>query len=144
MENQAVVAEPSTFIADFEEVIHFEDNNNDGEDDGSYSCLNIEVLHSSLHKEKDNAIVKKSYSCTLCSFSSQRVSHFNKHMALHSSGRQIYRCDHCNFSSLRLTHLRRHEATHSDKMLKCPSRSCNYTTDESKLLERHKRLKHQV
>ena len=137
--------EPSACIADFEELISFEDNS-DREDYESYSCLNIEVLeHSSLPKEIEDATMKKSYSCTLCSFSSQRESHFIKHTALHSSGQQIHHCNHCNFSSLRLTHLRRHEATHSDQIFKCSaSSSCNYSTDESKLLARHKRLKHKV
>lgn len=141
-ENQDVITEPSTSIADFEAIIDFDDNNES-------SCLNIEVLHSSPPKEKeDSATIEKSYSCTLCSFSSQRESHFIKHSALHSSGRPIYYCDHCNFSSLSLTHLKthlsRHQTTQSGKRLKCSSSNCNYSTNDSKLLKRHNRLKHTV
>ena len=112
----------------------------DEEDGESSDWLNIEVLHSKARKE--NATKAFKFSCSMCSFKSQRESHYQRHINLHKSISTIFRCDECNFSTLRFTHLRRHQVIHSEKTLKCPT--CNYSTDDSKLLARHQRLKHKV
>lgn len=103
-------------------------------------CLNIEVFHSKL---RDNTVKKDfKFSCSLCSFKSQRESHYDRHMNLHKTTSTIFRCDECSFSTLRFTHLRRHQVSHSTKTMMCST--CSYSTDDAKLLVRHKRLKHKV
>lgn len=123
---------------------HFEQGadtlENQEEDDDLDDCLNIEVIHS----EASDVIQRKKFkhSCSLCSFKSQRESHFLRHLALHDKSSTIYRCDQCTFSTLRFMHLRKHQVIHSAKTLSCSL--CNYTTDEPKLLSRHNRLRHKV
>ena len=125
------------------EVLSFENeapsavNNEENE-----SCLNIEVLHS---KSKEETKKKESkFSCSLCSFKSQRETHYQKHMNLHETTSAIFHCDKCNFSTLRFTHLRHHQITHSTKPTMCPTTTCSYSTDNAKLLIKHQRLKHKV
>lgn len=126
--------EPSNLSVSDNEVSEDESNRNNND------CLNIEVFHSKLGED----IVKKDFkfTCPLCSFRSQRESHYERHMNLHKTSSTIYRCDECNFSTLRFTHLRRHQVSHSAKTMMCES--CNYSTDDAKLLVRHVRLKHKV
>ena len=105
-------------------------------------CLNIEVLQSKSKEELKSKDFK--FSCSLCSFKSQRESHYQKHMKLHETTSTIFHCDKCNFSTLRFTHLRHHQIIHSSKQLMCPTVTCNYSTDNAKLLSKHQRLKHKV
>ena len=118
-----------------EQVERSEDDESEDED-----CINIEVFNSESGGETEKKNLK--FSCSMCSFQSQRKSHFMKHTALHQTMTTIYRCDECSFSTLRFTHLRRHQVTHSIKPLACSS--CSYSTDDSKLLARHTRLQHKV
>lgn len=103
-------------------------------------CLNIEVFHPEIPKDG----LKKPYkfSCLLCSFKTQRDSHYQRHLALHQKTDTIYRCSSCSYSTLRFIHLRRHQVIHSTQTLSCPS--CSYNTDDPKLLARHQRAKHKV
>ncbi|XP_076326002.1 uncharacterized protein LOC143233552 isoform X2 [Tachypleus tridentatus] len=80
------------------------------------------------------------YFCDVCSFKTKRMSHFNKHKAIHEKLKTLYKCNECSFTTLRLSHLRRHEIAHSSTIHKCSQ--CTYQTDELKLLLRHCRLRH--
>ncbi|KAK7069730.1 hypothetical protein SK128_014017, partial [Halocaridina rubra] len=86
--------------------------------------------------------VKYKFSCTICSYKSMRENHFVKHMKLHEKGLALYRCGECNFVSIRASHLRRHKMTHAIQVLKC--HLCTYTCDDTKLLLKHGRVKHQT
>lgn len=110
------------------------------QEDSSNECLNIEVLHPKFQEKTSEKLFK--FCCGLCSFKSQRESHYKRHLNLHETASTIYYCEDCNFSTLRFTHLRRHQVIHSAKAMMCPS--CDYSTDDAKLLVRHKRLKHKV
>lgn len=122
--------------------------NNESDCSISYESNNEDILHINLllHSENQENCEKKSskFSCKLCSFKTERESHYIKHVALHdpSVGSIVYNCDECSFSTLRFTHLRRHQVIHSSTALTCSS--CTYSTDDVKLLARHKRMKHKV
>ena len=112
------------------------------ENEENHNCLNIEVLQSKSKEETKTKDYK--FSCSLCSFKSQRESHYQKHMNLHVNTSTIFHCDKCNFSTLRFTHLRHHQVTHSTNPIMCPTITCNYSTDNAQLLSKHQRLKHKV
>ena len=144
-ENQRVISPTDSF---HENDSNSKDNNDYNEEIEQLSgdeesenedIINIEVFHSESRSKADKSL---KFSCSMCSFQSQRKSHFLKHTALHQTMTTIYRCEECSFSTLRFTHLRRHQVTHSIKPLACSS--CSYSTDDSKLLARHTRLQHKV
>ena len=119
-------------------VIEEDTSESDEEQNENEDCLNIEVLHSENRTPGQNV----KFTCNLCSFKSQRESHYIKHMALHETKSTIHCCEHCSFSTCSITRLRRHQVTHSSNTLTCSS--CNYSTDDPKLLARHQRVKHKV
>ncbi len=125
-----------------ESLLENEISSDFNDDEGSGSCLNIEVLRSKSKQETKKKEFK--FSCSLCSFKSQRESHYQKHMNLHETTSTIFHCDKCNFSTLRFTHLRHHQIIHSTKPTMCPTVACTYSTDNAKLLIKHQRLKHKV
>lgn len=147
LETPGVSDEPNNYsnssIQQLEELSFENEISSDLNDvEGSENCLNIEVLHS---KSKEQAKKKEfKFTCSLCSFKSQRESHYQKHMNLHETNSTIFHCDKCNFSTLRFTHLRHHQITHSAKPTMCPTVACSYGTDNAKLLIKHQRLKHKV
>ncbi|XP_046464012.1 RE1-silencing transcription factor B-like isoform X2 [Daphnia pulex] len=147
LETPGVSDEPNNYsnssIQQLEELSFENEISSDFNDvEGSENCLNIEVLHSKSKQEAKKKEFK--FSCSLCSFKSQRESHYQKHMNLHETNSTIFHCDKCNFSTLRFTHLRHHQITHSAKPTMCPTVACSYSTDNAKLFIKHQRLKHKV
>lgn len=104
----------------------------------------LEGSLSEVNGEDGKCKTEYKFSCTLCSYRSQREGQFKRHVQLHETITEVLRCDQCDFRTLRATQLTRHKITHSAVTLMCPS-GCGYTTDDPQLLVKHqKRTNHEV
>ncbi|XP_063244640.1 zinc finger protein 260-like isoform X2 [Bacillus rossius redtenbacheri] len=109
----------------------------------------ISVPDPSAAKLANRKMIKKNYEelapykffCPLCSFKTKRESHFQHHEELHKQASQLFFCDKCDFSTIRKGYLYRHKMTHSNIKYYC--NLCHYFTDQTRLLSKHKRVKHE-
>jgi len=85
--------------------------------------------------------------CDLCSFTTKRTSHLEKHTEMHKQNPIIFSCPEvdCSFRCIRNGDLTRHRLhSHPDpaKILECGK--CNYRTADVKCFSRHERYGHRA
>ncbi|GFR98374.1 zinc finger protein [Elysia marginata] len=102
------------------------------------------------HLNEENRAGK--FSCTHCSFTTQRQSHLLIHMRCHKDGSEkTYHCKKCDFVSMSLSYLKRHEMKHKENLYRlentrnkmvysCPE--CKRTLRSKMHLHRHMRDVH--
>lgn len=85
---------------------------------------------------KQNSLAK-SFSCSLCPFSSRYSNHLKRHMRIHE-GQKPFRCGVCSYASTQLVNLQRHVRTHTgEKPFRCEK--CKYACNSHGNLRRHQR-----
>ncbi|CAB4068472.1 KRAB [Lepeophtheirus salmonis] len=102
-----------------------------------YESYNPLEKISSPHSQNLNLPLR----CSLCSFSTQRKSHFLKHERLHSIVKNILSCPECPYQCLRASTLSKHRSTHASSLLSCTN--CSYQTPNPVLLQKHQRYTHE-